>query len=170
LEVSSNCTPDYSTMENSSNMQTSDGKYKYPAGLMNFTLDCPQAGDTATITQYFYDLSSTGLVARKYNSSTNTYSTIPGATIAQLTIDGHIVTKITYQITDGGPLDQDSTINGIIVDPSGPATVSLSATGATPNTGFGHIIDTNNFTIIASSVLAVLLVGGAYALNKKENK
>jgi len=170
LEVSSNCTPDYSTMENSSNMQTSDGKYKYPAGLMNFTLDCPQAGDTATITQYFYDLSSTGLVARKYNSSTKTYSTIPGSTISQITIDGHIVTKITYQITDGGPLDQDSTVNGIIVDPSGPAAVSISATGATPNTGFGHIIDTNNLIIIASSVLAALLVGGAYILNKKENK
>ena len=46
----------------------------------------------------------------------------------------------------------------------------LAASVTSPGTGYGHFIDTNNFTIIASSVLAALLVSGAYALNKKENK
>ena len=46
----------------------------------------------------------------------------------------------------------------------------LAASVTSPETGYGHFIDTNNLIIIASSVLAALLVGGAYILNKKENK
>ncbi len=113
-----------------------DAGFTYPAGLLSFTLDC-SVGATATVTQYFYGLSANStFVLRKYNASTNQYATVPGAVISAVTIGGQAATKVVYQIADGGPLDQDATANGTIVDPVG---VALPAAGV-PNTGLGGLL------------------------------
>lgn len=109
-----------------------DAGYSYPAGLMNFTLTC-SPGATATVNMYYYGLSPTNLVLRKYNANTHTYTSVTGATVTSVTIGGQQATKITYQIADGGPLDTDGVVNGTIVDPAGPA-LPVSA----PNTGLQH--------------------------------
>jgi hypothetical protein len=111
-----------------------DNSFNYPLGLMNFTLHCNTSGQTATVTQYFYTSTDpSGLVVRKYNSDTNTYQAVTGATIRQVSIGGKTALKVTYQITDGGTLDQDGAANGTIVDPTGLAQAVVSA----PDTGFG---------------------------------
>ncbi|HSW98424.1 MAG TPA: choice-of-anchor U domain-containing protein [Candidatus Saccharimonadales bacterium] len=111
-----------------------DAAFNYPAGLMAFTLHCGASGTTATVTQYYYGLAASGtFVLRKYNATTHTYQTMPGAAITQATVGGQSAVKVTYQITDGGPFDQDGTANGLIVDPVGLAQPSISA----PNTGLG---------------------------------
>jgi hypothetical protein len=163
LEVNSTCTPDYSTTSSVSNNASLDSGYLYPAGLMNFTLECPTTGASATITQYFYDLNDKNIVARKYSNLTGVYSQIPGATISQLTIDGHTVTKITYSITDGGALDEDGAANGIIVDPSGPA-INMKDLVA-PNTGAGSA--SNKFIIF--SALASLLGATVFRILRDKN-
>jgi hypothetical protein len=160
IDVSTGCTPDYSTIHSASENASLDKNYSYPAGLMNFTLDCVTPGGTATITQYYYDLSDNNLVARKYNSATNTYSQIPGATISQVTIDGHIVTKVTYQITDGGPLDEDGIANGIIVDPSGPAITTSNVVA--PITGFGNSSTDNTAATVQYILIGMTLLSLAY--------
>jgi len=110
-----------------------DAAFNYPEGLLNFTLRCTP-GTTATVTQYYYGLQNTGtLVLRKFNSSNHSYETVPGATISSATIGNKTLTEITYQIQDGGPLDQDGSANGVIVDPVG---VALPSVG-TPDTGLG---------------------------------
>ena len=128
----SNCTATDNTSVTASS-QTDRG-FVYPAGLLSFTLHCATAGSTATVTAYFYDLGFTNaLTLRKYNPAAKQYQAVPGATISNTTIGGTAATKVTYQITDGGPLDQDGSANGVIVDPVGVAQPSAAA----PNTGLG---------------------------------
>jgi hypothetical protein len=112
-----------------------DGTYTYPAGMIDFKLTCV-VGGTANVSMYYYGLANTAnLVLRKYNPTTKTYTTIPGAVFSSVTIAGQTVTKITYALTDGGVLDTDGTANGVIIDPAGPAV--LAATISAPNTGAG---------------------------------
>lgn len=120
-----------------------DGSYTYPVGLMNFAIDCASPGDTATVVQYFYGTyDASAMVARKYNATDGTYQNIPGATIANVTLAGQSALKVQYQITDGGPLDEDGLADGTITDPAGPAVLyasttssSSSSTPGAPNTG-----------------------------------
>ncbi len=167
LEVASSCTPDYSSMNSSSSNASQDSSYLYPAGLMSFTLECPTVGSSATITQYFYDLSDKNLVARKYSAKTNTYSQIPGATVSQITLDGHTVTKISYTITDGGALDEDGLANGIIVDPSGPA-IKMTDVKA-PNTGAG-VNGTSMLYIAAGGLTITGITLSSLAYKSKRNR
>jgi len=48
-------------------------------------------------------------------------------------VGGQPVLKVVYSVTDGGPLDEDGTANGVIVDPVG---LAQDAVGP-PNTGVG---------------------------------
>jgi hypothetical protein len=116
---------------------SADVAYDYPAGLVNFSAVCGTVGATITASQYFYGLSvsPTNIVARKYNPTTHGYAIIPGATVTQVTIGGASVIKVTYQITDGGPLDTDGAADGTITDPAGPAVLVVGV----PNTGFGGL-------------------------------
>lgn len=138
----------YAVLENTSNCQNTnvsqqdvqaiaqlDSNYRYPAGLMNFTLVCGAPGVTARVTQYFYGVDAARVVARKYNSITHTYSTIASAEVLNVTIGGKQAVKISYDIVDGGPLDEDGLANGTIVDPSGPAVLSAVSSILAPNTG-----------------------------------
>ena len=144
-------------------LRSADGNYLYPAGLMNFTLVCGNPGMTVRVNQYFYGITSTNVVARKYDSRTNTYSTIPSAEISVVTIDGQQVIKISYDITDGGPLDEDGEVNGTIVDPSGPAV--LNSHIGVPNTGLAPQSLGNPLTSGAIGLFAWTV--GFYLLRRK---
>jgi hypothetical protein len=111
---------------------TADAGYNYPAGMANFTITCAEPGLSTTVTLYYYGINTQNFVLRKFNSATNTYSTISNANISNVTIGGQAVVKVVYQLTDGGALDQDGEANGTIVDPAGPA----SLLAVVPNTGF----------------------------------
>lgn len=117
--------------QTSGEQATQDIAYSYPLGLLSFHLSCTEAGATATITQYYFDPghAASNYTARKLINSA--YSTIPGATISDATVGGRSVVKLTYQITDGGALDSDGTVNQIIVDPSALGISTIN----TPNTG-----------------------------------
>jgi len=141
-----------------------DASYVYPAGLMNFNISCGNPGDTTTVTQYYFgDYDAAQYTARKYNSNTKTYTTIPGATIANVTIGGEKALKITYSITDGGSLDADGMVNGTIVDPAGPAIKytapnDTASTPGTPNTGHGVAHQNVSLTIATYGVATAVLV------------
>jgi len=131
-----------------------DGAYTYPLGMIDFDIICSAVGGSATITQYYFgNYDASQFVARKYDATTQTYSTIPNATITSVTIGGQPALKITYSVTDGGPLDEDGVANGIIVDPAGPAIKDAS-----PLTG-GTLTDTGFNIMLTASLAAVLIVG-----------
>jgi len=147
---------------------TADTHYAYPAGMMNFSIDCDNPGDSTTVTQYYFgDYSDPSqFIARKYNTATQTYADIPGATISAVTIGGEKALKITYDITDGGSLDADGVANGTIVDPAGPAiknpvVLAGNSDSALTDTGI-------NLPVIMSA--SVLLLTGALAVRWRPAK
>ena len=113
--------------------QDSNGLYSYPTDLASFQFDT-DVGATETITLYF-DLPGdpTDYTARKYNDTTKEFTTIENATITREDYNNTSMLKLTYQITDGGTLDQDNTTNGTIVDP-----VGLATTTGSPDTGLNQ--------------------------------
>lgn len=125
------CTANNTVSSSAESTAAPDSEHDFPVGLMTFTLTGCAVGGTETITQYHYgatyDLST--LVMRKFDGTT--YTTVSGATFSTVTIDGQSVLKVVYQVTDGGPLDQDGVANGTIVDPAGPGTTlgTLAETG-----------------------------------------
>lgn len=133
LEVPEDCTVSTISQKAESTFLASDSGYSYPLGLMDFSIECGTPGYVATIKQYYYDAAPASFLLRKYNSTTNSYATVSGVRIDTITIDGKQVTVATYQVKDGGALDEDAVENGTIVDPAG---LAVSAVGA-PNTGLG---------------------------------
>lgn len=111
--------------------EVKDTGYNYPAGMIDFSINCSAPGSTSTITLYFYGVNATNLVLRKYNETTKTYTTVSGATITNVVIGGQNAVKAVYQVTDGSSMDDDGLVNGVIVDPVGLAELIPGA----PDTG-----------------------------------
>lgn len=102
---------------------TTDGAYRYPAGLVTLNFATATAGQATSVDIYFQTgLKPSDVVARKYDTNTHTYSNVTGATVTQTTWGGQPALKLTYSVTDGGAGDQDGTANAHVVDPVGLAT------------------------------------------------
>lgn len=111
-----------------------DASISYPAGFVNFSLTGCPVGGTATVTVTFVgDFDPNDVVVRKFNANTKEYATIEDAVASTTTRNGEPALQITYDITDGGELDEDNEANGIIIDPVGigisPSEASLADTG-----------------------------------------
>lgn len=133
LEVDETCSVDSALYKAERVNAVQDPGYDYPQGLLHFMVDCGTPGYTTTVKQFYYDLSPSDFVARKYNPGTNAYFTIDEAVITQQTIHGQNVTVFTYHVKDGGLLDIDGRADGIIIDPAGLGRAAVSV----PNTGLG---------------------------------
>jgi hypothetical protein len=129
LVVSEGTTIDSTSIEQVSQLATQDSGKDYPLGLVSFTATTT-TGATIPVELYFATpTKANAFTARKYNTANQTYGDIPGATLTDVTIGGQHSVKLTYNITDGGILDQDGVANGTILDPVGLATTSLADTG-----------------------------------------
>jgi len=130
---------------------SSDANFDYPAGGISFEIYCAP-GTTATITEYFYgSFEASKLVMRNWDGA-NTYTTIPGATLSNITIAGQPVLKVVYQVTDGGALDYLQLADGIIDMISGPGLNIVHP----PNTGFNPPL--NNSSKLLEEYIAVAFV------------
>ncbi|HUB93500.1 MAG TPA: choice-of-anchor U domain-containing protein, partial [Verrucomicrobiae bacterium] len=131
--------------------QAQDSGYSYPSGLLNYSLLCDTVGYTAQIKLYIYGDLHSDMVLRTYNPNTHIYATVPDVTLQQTVIGGKQVVIASYQITDGGTLDEDGTANGVIVDPVGLAE-PISDTATLTDTG-------EDITLV--SLIAVSLIAAA---------
>lgn len=129
MAVDHACTLSDVSAQSPTTVGVSDKGYSYPLGLANFTADCGSDGYTATVTQYYFNPPNGNFVARKFMNGA--YEAIPNATVSRQTIGGQSVLVISYQATDGDTLDDDGTINGIIVDPAGPAVADTPSSTST---------------------------------------
>ncbi len=122
-----------STALKESAQTTQDGTYDYPLGLVHFCFDTDTQENQVSLT-FVTDLKPNQVVARKYNSTTQTYFDIPSAVISETTLEGQHALMVSYTITDNGQLDLDPT-SGKIIDPVGLATLSaqLAETGDNAN-------------------------------------
>ena len=133
-----------------------DANMSYPLGLVDFSMTV-STGSTQTIELTFVtDLTPSEVTARKYDTTTEEFTDVPGATITHTTLDSKPALLLTYQITDGGLLDQDNTANGTIVDPVGLATVSSTTTlqGDLADTGINSVL----INLLATTILIASLV------------
>ena len=133
VQLNSACSTTSTSVTATGDQAVKDVGYSYPDGLLAFTASCGTAGYTTTINLYYYNTDPSNLVVRKYNATNKSYSALSGAVISQVTIGEQSVTKLTYQITDGGALDEDGIANGVIVDPVGLGQAAVTV----PNTGLG---------------------------------
>lgn len=119
-----------SSSSSEASLATADSIYDYPVGLASFCYTTNASSNQVTVT-FVTNLDASKVVLRHFNSTTNTYSTVLGATFTATTYGGEPAIQATYTIEDNGPYDTDPTI-GSVSDP-----VGLSSTIGVPNTGFG---------------------------------
>jgi len=166
LEVEDSCEiTSRGISEESSHSITDPENYDYPIGLMDFVLQCQNAGDTITITQYYFQTDSNDYVLRKYDPNTESYFTINDYDVEDVTVNGSQALRVTFEVTDGGVLDIDSEANGEIVDPAGLALQQTNSNSPT-DTNEGLKISNDLLANTGTSVLiAVLLAIGSVGIS-----
>ncbi len=130
VQVTGDCTTiTHVAVHPESAMSAQDAAYSYPVGLNEFSLDCPSPGQQARVT-FFYDkqYNTTDWLMRKFHQTLATYTTISNVTMSTVNIYGKDVTVVSYDVSDGGELDTDQTVDGHIIDPAGPATALTTET------------------------------------------
>lgn len=189
---SSNCGVSEAGVVRGINNSTKDLEYIYPDGMLDFTLSCiiPCVGPAAyvglvyangcfeqsaeaTITQYWYGAASSNFEGRKYNDLTGDYATLNNATIEETTIDSQPLTQITYAIVEGGPLDEDGEVNGIIEDPVGlgiyDPLAARAAAGVTDSPESGALAETGS-NILTNLIVGSTLLSAAFVLSRVVHK
>jgi Tol biopolymer transport system component len=160
ITVQTSCASNFNVQTGGESATVKDAQYDYPAGLTKFVAQCGTPGATVTVTLYYYGTYDPNkFVLRKSNSTTGVYSTIPGAVLSSVTIGGQTALKAVYQITDGGPLDDDGIVDGNIVDP-----VGLAVQVGVPNTGMQK--QSSLYSSILALVGIVMVSGAVYAHRK----
>lgn len=135
---------------NESSLSPQDATYSYPNGLARFHINC-SSGATTTVTVYYdQQYVTTDWLARAFSGSA--YANVSGASFSTVTIGGTPITKLTFSVTDGGPLDADGTANGVIDLTVGPGVLppdlSTSSKGVSDlNGGSVELGDTLRYAI-----------------------
>lgn len=111
--------PNAAQILNTSNYEgPTNGSYSYPFGVFNYTINA----SSATVTMYFHGTSSLRNYVYRKLSATGRWVNFDNATFSYTTINHETVATATLVLTDGDPAsDADGIVNGIIVDPGGPA-------------------------------------------------
>ncbi len=111
-----------------------DGRFSYPFGLITFTLQGLDDGETVTIEMFIEsDLDSDRFELRKFFPTNNSYTQMQGASITNDVIGDTGMIKVVFSLQDGGAFDLDGQANGVIVDPVGVA--QLPVIGDLADTG-----------------------------------
>lgn len=130
------------------NKSQPDSGYTYPLGLVDFSFTTNKKDNVVSLV-FVTDLTPSQVVARKYNPTSHTYTSIKNASVSETILKGKHALKVSYTITDNGPLDLNPAV-GAISDP-----VGLAQVPGTPNTGLAH---ENILPILAASLGGVALV------------
>ena len=155
-------TPAGTTITDTSTQKVStkhaDKTYEYPAGLVSFSYTTENSSDEISLV-FVTNHKPSEVVARKYNPTDHSYTTIDGAKISKTTLDGKAALKVTYTIKDNGPLDLNSK-KGEVTDPVG---LAVSTVGV-PNTGAAQ---QNLFPIAIVSIFGLAAVVSSIAVSIK---
>ena len=134
-----------------SGLAAQDAGYTYPLGLVDFCFDTNEESNTVTLT-FVTDLTPAQAVIRKYNPTTNVYSSITGAGVTETTYEGQHALQVTYTIVDNGPLDLDPD-EGEIADPVG---IGVTEQAELSNTGQSSVIYLSAATLLTLVSIALI--------------
>lgn len=164
LELSDGCEVQSIEIADEDMLGMQDDEFSYDNSLLDFTADCGDLGATTTVEVFYYDVSQADALARKYDPRTEAYALIEDATIATQNIGSHIVTTISYQVTDGESLDVDGEVNGVIVDPVGLAALTTSSSdpdsrpGAATSRETGRLAKSGTNALLTYGMTVVLII------------
>jgi hypothetical protein len=154
----SGCNP---TITNFTNVKESTFKENksvdFPLGLNSFTIGTGTCtpGFTATVKVVLDKVYSDAAKFYKFSGSNTAESSVTditsSVTFATETIGGKQVTTVSYQIVDGGPLDQDGAANGTIVDPAGVGVAQGATLSGLANTGSPIMLN----IVIGATIIAI---------------
>ncbi|HVN40165.1 MAG TPA: integrin alpha [Myxococcota bacterium] len=119
------------TARSEADMPQQDPGYSYPRGIIGFELSCG-AGDTGTVTILYRGSPAPVPPYRKYgpttpgNPATAQWYDFPGATYGSRLVGSVSVPTVTLTLVDGG-LGDSTGVDGVIVDPGGPAMAQVPA-------------------------------------------
>jgi hypothetical protein len=157
----SNTTITCSSTVTEASLAKQDAAYTYPFGLLKLCYTTVLQSDQITLT-FVTDLTPSQVIARDFNTATNTWTTIPGAVITQTTSGGRPALQLVYTVADNGPLDSNAAVN-FVTDPVGLAVLGATTTSTTvnpPATGSGQPTKTNSVvTVLAAAATTITGVG-----------
>jgi len=175
LEVGGNASPLRAEIKSQAEIGApNDTGKSYLFGLLSFVAVVDSTDPVPVEFIVETDLKPSDVEARKYNSLTKQYDTIPNAVITQTAIEGRPALKLAYSVTDGGALDEDGEVNGMIIDPVGLATSGGGANeggswqggvvpGA-PSTGVGKGTDVFMYLLTLAGVVGAATI---FAIGKR---
>lgn len=115
------------------------------------------------------ELTPSDVVARKYNSITKQYGNVIDAIIIEDITDGKHVLILSYQITDGGVLDEDGIANGEVLDPVGLAVSNdnvITANSIVSSTSTnGSTLAKTGENITIQFIVAISIFSGGFGLS-----
>lgn len=152
-----------------SSLSLQDEKYEYPVGLNDFTLECDNPGESATVTFYYdhvFDVSK--WMMRKFD--TTMFASLENSTIGTADVLGTLVTTISYPLTDGEFLDEDGDANGIIEDPAGPGVFIPDEVSFIPAPANGSLVDTGIKVFLSIQVAFGLIFVGLILVASKRRR
>jgi len=154
---------------------TSYSGYSADTSLISYDAYCSSVGLSVPVTIIFNtQINTSKAILLYYNPNTGTTSVVSNAVFGTITVGGVTETTVTYTVTDGGAYDDNSTADGLIIDPieiAVPATATSSASTSSPDTGYGTPNSTNSRTSITELVVSIaLIVLGYFLVMKRSNR
>lgn len=101
----------------SNNARTSNGEFEFPFRVVSFSAPCSEAN----VKIYYHNVSDLSLFTYRKEIFGERWINYEESEFSVETINGEQVAIVTFSLTDGGVGDSDGEINGMIVDPGGPA-------------------------------------------------
>ena len=135
-------------------------------GGVGFSLSCTSSGETATVSVALNNDSSDATASlpaitssnlanlRAYKSQGGTLTDITDQATFALGAGNTVL--VSYQLVDGGELDEDGVANGIIVDP-----VYIGYYLGDDTSGSGSLAETGSSTLLMATAGIMLVLGGA---------
>lgn len=150
--------------------EQNDSGYDYGLGMVDFTAQCENEGDSVTVTILFHDETlDENYQLRKYNPTTGLYAEIADPYVDYFewneSDSGFFV---SYVVQDGGELDVDGLTNAVIEDPVGVALAATQSSGnsnsdssGSATVGSDNLASTGQSARFYSMVAGTLILAGA---------
>ena len=98
-------------------IRTENGNFEFPFGVISFTAPCSEA----QVKIYYHNVNDLSLFTYRKEIVDGRWIDYEDSEFSIETIDGNQVAVATLTLSDGGIGDSDGIVNGMIVDPGGPA-------------------------------------------------
>lgn len=171
LQTPSHTTVTCSDQISEASLPKQDAGYDYPLGLTSLCYTTLMSSDEVTVT-FVTDLKPADVVARDFNTSTQTFTTIPGATVAETTLGGSHALALTYTITDNDILDSNPATS-FVTDPVGLAVLPAAITTVSPKapaTGLEQVHFAGPVTSMVAGFGILLLLATPHTLQSNRQR